>query len=130
VNLPNSALKLAEAFWPGALTLVVPKHPNIPEEVSSLETIGIRIPDHEFTRALLNTAGPMAVTSANISGQDSPVDAGEVYAQLKGSLPLILDGGRTAGNLPSTVIDCTKDEIVILREGPITLDEIRRVLEN
>ncbi len=130
VNLPESALKLAEHFLPGALTLIVPKHPHIPEEVSSLETVGIRIPDHDFTRALLNAAGPMAVTSANISGQDSPVDANEVFAQLGRSLPLILDGGRTAGNLPSTVIDCTKDEVVILREGPISLEEIKRVLEN
>ena len=128
VNLPESALKLAEAFWPGALTLAVPKHPDIPEEVSSLETVGIRIPDHDFTRALLNAAGPMAVTSANISGKDSPVDAGDVYAQLKGILPLILDGGHTRGGTSSTVIDCTRDEIVILREGPIQREEIERVL--
>ena len=130
VSLPENTLKLAKHFLPGALTLVVPKHPNIPEEVSSLDTVGIRIPDHDFARALLNAAGPMAVTSANISGQNSPVDAKDVYAQLNGSLPLILDGGRTAGNLSSTVIDCTKEEIVILREGPISLDEIRTVLEN
>ncbi|MCP4141167.1 MAG: threonylcarbamoyl-AMP synthase [Chloroflexi bacterium] len=130
VDLPDSALKLAKAFWPGALTLIVPKHPDIPEEVSSLDTVGIRIPDYDFTRALLNAAGPMAVTSANISGQVSPVDADEVYAQLSGSLPIILDGGRTAGNLSSTVIDCTKEEIVILREGPISLKEIKAVLEN
>ena len=130
VNLPESALKLAEFFWPGALTLIVPKHPNIPQDVSSLDTVGVRIPDHNFTRALLNAAGPMAVTSANISGQDSPVDAGEVYTQLSGSLPLILDGGRTAGNLSSTVIDCTGEEVVILREGPISLKEIQAILKN
>ena len=130
VNLPESALKLAEFFWPGALTLIVPKHPNIPQDVSSLDTVGVRIPDHNFTRALLNAAGPMAVTSANISGQDSPVDAGEVYTQLNGSLPLILDGGRTAGNLSSTVIDCTGEEVVILREGPISLKEIQAILKN
>lgn len=130
VNLSDNALKLAEHFLPGALTLVVPKHPDIPQEVSSLETIGIRIPDHDFTRALLNAAGPMAVTSANISGRASPVDAKGVYAQLNGSLPLILDGGRTPGGTSSTVIDCTKDEIVILREGPISRKEIEVVLKN
>ena len=128
VNIPESALRLAEHFLPGALTLVVPKHPDIPDEVSSLETVGIRIPDHEFARALLNAAGPMAVTSANISGADSPVDARDVYAQLNRSLPLILDGGRTAGNLSSTVVDCTQAEIRILREGPILLDELLAVL--
>lgn len=130
LNLSESALKLAEYFLPGALTLVVPKHPDIPDEVSSLETVGIRIPDHEFARALLNAAGPMAVTSANISGAESPVDADNVYQQLNGSLPLILDGGRTQGNLSSTVVDCTQDEIVILREGPISLGEILSVLAN
>ena len=130
VNLPKAALKLAEHFLPGALTLVVPKHPDIPEEVSSLETIGIRIPDHAFARALLNAAGPMAVTSANISGADSPVDAQDVYMQLNGSLPLILDGGRTPGGTSSTVVDCTQPEIRILREGPIHLDEIIAVLKN
>ena len=130
MNLPESALKLAEFFWPGALTLIVPKHPNIPQDISSLDTVGVRIPDHNFTRALLNATGPMAVTSANISGQNSPVDAGEVYAQLNGSLPLILDGGRTAGNLSSTVIDCTGEEVVILREGPISLKEIQAILKN
>ena len=130
VNLSENALKLAEYFLPGALTLVVPKHPDIPDEVSSLKTIGIRIPDHDFARALLNAAGPMAVTSANISGADSQVNAGDVYQQLNGSLPLILDGGRTRGNLSSTVIDCTRDEIVVLREGPIQLIEIQRILNN
>jgi len=130
INLPEHALKLAKHFLPGALTLVVPKHPNIPAEVSSLETVGIRIPDHDFARALLNAAGPMAVTSANISGADSPVDAEAVYQQLNGSLPLILDGGRTRGNLASTVVDCTQNEIAILREGPISLAEILSALEN
>ena len=128
VNLSDAALKLAERFLPGALTLVVPKHPDIPTEVSSLETIGIRIPDHDFARALLNAAGPMAVTSANISGAESPVDADDVYQQLNGSLPLILDGGRTPGGTSSTVVDCTQPEIRILREGPIHLDELLAIL--
>ena len=130
VDLPEYALKLAAHFLPGALTLVVPKHPDIPEEVSSLETIGVRIPDHDFARALLNAAGPMAVTSANISGADSPVDAYAVYQQLNGSLPLILDGGRTRGGVSSTVVDCTQSEIVILREGPITFEQIKAALNS
>lgn len=130
VDLPEYALKLAAHFLPGALTLVVPKHPDIPEEVSSLETIGVRIPDHDFARALLNAAGPMAVTSANISGADSPVDAYAVYQQLNGSLPLILDGGRTRGGVSSTVVDCTQAEIVILREGPITFEQIKAALNS
>ncbi len=130
VNLPDAALKLAKHFLPGALTLVVPKHPDIPAEVSSLETVGIRIPDHAFARALLNAVGPMAVTSANISGAESPISADAVYQQLNGSLPLILDGGVTSGGTSSTVVDCTQPEIRILREGPISMQDIRAVLGN
>ena len=118
------ARKLAKAFLPGALTLILPKHPDIPDAVSSLETVGIRIPDHDFTRALLHATGPMAVTSANISGENSPISAKEVYAQLAGRLPLILDGGVSAGGIPSTVVDCTGEEVVILREGTISKKDI------
>ncbi|MFT3895585.1 MAG: Sua5/YciO/YrdC/YwlC family protein [Anaerolineales bacterium] len=67
------AHKLASRFWPGPLTILVPKKPSLPESVSATETVGVRIPDHEVARALLRAAGPMAVTSANISGQVSPV---------------------------------------------------------
>ena len=129
INIPKMAIKLANAFLPGALTLILPKHPDIPDAVSSLETVGVRIPDHDFTRALLRAAGPMAVTSANRSGEQSPVSAEEVYAQLKDRIPLILNGGRAAGGTSSTVIDCTKEEIVILREGPIKIQEIQAVLK-
>ena len=124
INIPAMAIKLANAFLPGALTLILPKHPDIPDAVSSLETVGVRIPDHDFTRALLRVAGPMAVTSANLSGKNSPVSAEEVYAQLKGRLSLILDGGMSAGGIPSTVVDCTGKEAVILREGSISKKEI------
>lgn len=130
VNLSQTALTLAERFLPGALTLVVPKHPNVPTEVSSLETIGIRIPSHNFARVLLNAAGPLAVSSANISGAESPVNARAVYQQLNGSLPLILDGGVTPGGISSTVVDCTQSEIRILREGPISMQEIQAILKN
>ncbi len=127
-HIPEAAQKLAEAFWPGALTIILPKHPDIPKAVSSLETVGVRIPDHSFTRELLRAAGPMAVTSANLSGEKSPVNAEEVYVQLKDRLLLILDGGRTPGGTSSTVVDCTKDKIRILRKGPISLEEILSIL--
>jgi len=122
------ARKLAAAFLPGALTIILPKHPKLPREVSALDTVGVRVPDHAFARALLRAAGAMAVSSANLSGAANPVDAGEVYAQLKGSLPLILDGGRTRGSVPSTVVDCCGSKPVILREGPISADEIQALL--
>jgi len=122
------ASKLAARFWPGPLTLVVPKHPSLPEAISSTPTVGVRVPDHSLARALLRATGPMAVTSANRSGHASPCTAQEVYTQLGGRIPLIIDGGRTPGGIPSTVVNCLGAEPQILREGPITLAQIQAVL--
>lgn len=127
-EIPPIAAKLAARFWPGPLTLVVPKHPNLPEVVSATPTVGVRVPDHPVARALLRAAGPMAVTSANLSGEASPSTAEEVNRQLNGRIPLILDGGETPGGVPSTVVNCLGTEPVILREGPVTLKDIRFVL--
>jgi L-threonylcarbamoyladenylate synthase len=71
----------------------------------------------------------MAVTSANISGTQNPLTAEDVYAQLHGKIPLILDGGKTPGGIPSTLVDCTGDQPIILREGPITLENLISALE-
>jgi L-threonylcarbamoyladenylate synthase len=127
-SLPPMAAKLASRFWPGPLTLVVPKNPNLPEAVSATDTIALRVPDHEVARAILRAAGPMAVTSANISGQPSPVTADEVFAQLGGRIELIINGGRTPGGMPSTLVDCTGSAPTILRGGPISMTELLSVL--
>jgi len=127
-EIPAMAAKLAARFWPGPLTLVVPKQPNLPDVVSASPTVGVRVPDHPVARELLRAAGPMAVTSANISGQDSPKTVGDVNRQLNGRIPLILDGGETPGGVPSTVVNCLGTEPVILREGPVTLEDIQFVL--
>jgi L-threonylcarbamoyladenylate synthase len=127
-EIPPIAAKLAARFWPGPLTLVVPKHPGLPDIVSATPTVGVRVPDHPVARALLRAAGPMAVTSANLSGEASPSMAGEVSRQLNGRIPLILDGGETPGGVPSTVVNCLGTEPVILREGPVTMKDIRFVL--
>ena len=129
LSLPPAARRLAERFWPGPLTLVVLKDPNLPGSVSSTDTVGVRVPDHAIARALLRQSGPMAVTSANISGQASPRTAGEVFQQLGGRIPLILDGGTTPGGVPSTVLDCTQPEPVVLRAGPLPPDEIQAALQ-
>ncbi len=129
-NVPDIAHQLAARFWPGPLTCLIPKQPTLPEAVSATDTVGVRVPDHEAARALLRAAGPMAVTSANISGQSSPSTAEEVYAQLGGRIELIIDGGKTPGGIPSTLVDCTGDEIKILREGPISLEEIKKKLSS
>jgi L-threonylcarbamoyladenylate synthase len=120
--------KLAKRFWPGPLTLVLPRNPSIPDAVTPLPTVGVRIPDFTPTRDLLRLTGPLAVTSANISGQSSPSTAAGVDAQLGGRIPLILDGGVTPGGTPSTVVDCTGDQPVILRAGPITMEQILAAL--
>ena len=130
MNIPEVAYKLASRFWPVPLTVLIPKKPTLPESVSATSTVGVRVPDHEVARALLRAAGPMAVTSANISGQPSPSTAEEVFDQLGGRIDLIIDGGKTPGGVPSTVVDCTRSQIKILREGPITLEELKTKLSS
>lgn len=127
-DIPDMALHFAARFWPGPLTCIVPKKQTLPPAVSATSTVAVRIPDHPDARTLLRAAGPMAVTSANLSGQPSPSTALDVYQQLNGRIPLILDGGKTPGGVPSTLVDCTGDEPVILREGPISLDKLRSLL--
>lgn len=123
-EIPPLAKKLIARFWPGPLTVLVPKKPSLPEVVSATSTVGVRVPDHEVARALLRKAGPMAVTSANRSSQPSPTTAQEVLAQLDGRIALILDGGKTPGGIPSTLVDCTGNEIQILRAGPLTQEDL------
>ena len=122
------ALRLAGRFWPGALTLVVPRHPALPEIISPYPTIGVRMPDHPVALRLLRAAGPLAATSANLSGAQSATTAEEVMSQLAGRIALILDGGRAPGGQPSTVVDCTGPDPEILRPGPVTLEQILAVL--
>jgi len=127
-DIPDMALRFAARFWPGPLTCIVPKKQTLPLAVSATSTVAVRIPDHVDALALLRAAGPMAVTSANISGGTNPSSAQEVYTQLNGRIPLILDGGKTPGGVPSTLVDCTGTKPVILREGPISFDELLTVL--
>jgi L-threonylcarbamoyladenylate synthase len=122
------ALKLAERFWPGPLTLIVPRSSSLPDVLSPNQTIGVRIPNHPLALALLRLAGPLAVTSANRSGQGNTTMAQEVYSQLKGRIHLILDGGQAPGGVPSTVLDCTMPEPVVIREGPISFQQMQQVL--
>jgi L-threonylcarbamoyladenylate synthase len=128
-SIPESARILSGRFWPGALTITLPKKNSLPASISATATVAVRIPDNDDARNLLRAAGPMAVTSANISGRASPISAEEVYAQLSGRIPLILDGGKTRGGIPSTLVSCVGENIEILREGPILLDELLRALK-
>jgi L-threonylcarbamoyladenylate synthase len=124
----ETSTRLAHRFWPGPLTLVVPKLSGLPEVLSQDGTIGVRMPDHPVALALLRLIGPLAVTSANISGQNNANTAEEVYDQLNGRVHLILDGGRSSGGIPSTVVNCATSKMTILREGPISLNSIEAAL--
>ena len=123
------ARKLALKFWPGPVTLVVPKHPSLPAAVSALPTVAVRLPDHLFVKQLIELTGPLAVTSANRSGGSNPLTAADVLAQLSGRIDLVIDGGRVAGGVPSTVIDCTNATPKILREGPVSAAEIEAAIK-
>ncbi|GAP61861.1 L-threonylcarbamoyladenylate synthase [Ardenticatena maritima] len=125
-----AAWKLAEAFWPGGLTLVVPVRPCMPAILTAGQrTIAVRLPDHETPRELARRLGrPIAATSANLSGQPSPATAEEVLAQLQGRVSLVLDGGPAREGIASTIVDVSTPTPRILREGPISAAEIAEVL--
>ncbi|MCJ7537808.1 MAG: L-threonylcarbamoyladenylate synthase [Anaerolineales bacterium] len=128
---PNdTARKLANRFWPGPLTLIVPRHPNLPDVLSPNPTIGVRVPDHELALQLLRLTGPLGVTSANLSGHENTTTAQEVLQQLDGRIHLLIDGGKSPGSVPSTVVDCSTEEPIILRSGPIDLDEIQSAISD
>lgn len=126
-DLPEGVEAIARAFWPGPLTLVLPKNPALPPELSAYPTVGVRMPGLAFTLSLLRQTGPLATTSANISGGPNPTSAQDVLDQLGGRIDLVLDGGPTPGPTASTVADVSTDEIKILREGPISLSDLTRL---
>jgi L-threonylcarbamoyladenylate synthase len=128
-DVPPIAWRLARRFWPGALSLVVPRALAVPNEVTAGgDTVAVRMPAHEMARALIRETGaPLATTSANLSAQASPITAQEVEMQLGGRIAMVLDGGRCPGGVPSTVVDLTGPTPIILRAGPIDLEQILAV---
>lgn len=131
-GLTGVAAKLAEAFWPGPLTLIVGKPENVTlasRITAGGDTIGIRIPDNEVALAVLRAASePLAVTSANLSGEPGARSAAEIAPALKERLALILDGGESPIGVASTVLDVTGDRFRILRQGTLTAADIEKVL--
>ncbi|MEO6458275.1 MAG: L-threonylcarbamoyladenylate synthase [Chloroflexia bacterium] len=129
-RLTPSASLLGSRFWPGALTIVIGRNLDLPPELSGDDTIAVRVPNHEQLRAFLAACGGfLAVTSANPSGQPDARSAQEVAAYFPSGLALVVAGGRSPGGRPSTVIDCSKEETVLLRHGAISLDNIEQALE-
>lgn len=129
-TVPPLAYPLMEKFWPGPLTILMPKKPAIPDEVTaSLETVAVRMPSHPVARALLQECGlPIAAPSANRSGKPSPTSADYVYQDMAGRIPLIIDGGDCDVGVESTVIDVTQGTPCILRPGGITPVMLESVL--
>jgi L-threonylcarbamoyladenylate synthase len=129
-DVPSLAWELAERFWPGGLTLALPRSSAVPDVVcAGGDTVAVRVPDHPVTLALIRALGaPLAASSANLSGGTDPVTAEEVRAALGGALDLILDGGRCPGGVPSTVLDLTTEPPRLLRLGAISVEELRAVL--
>ena len=129
-NVPNAAWPLLQQFWPGALTVVLPKVAALPGDVTAgQDTVAVRIPDHPISLELVMQVGrPLAVTSANLSGHPNPVSAQGVAEQLGSRLPLILDGGPSPSAQASTIIDLSVTPPRLLRAGPISLDQLREYL--
>lgn len=120
--------RLAARFWPGPLTLVVPKRHDLPDMISRFPTVGIRMPDHPVALALMRLTGPLAVSSANTSGQPENRTALAVQADIGTKIDLIIDGGEAPGGRASTVCAVRDGDIDIIREGPIGLDALRAAL--
>lgn len=120
-EVPAAARPLIERFWPGPLTLVLPRRAELPSELAPGDTVAVRIPDHELSRAIIRAAGgAVATTSANRSGSAAAQTAEEALAQLAGAVELIIDAGPSPQGHASTVVDCTTAQLRILRVGPLT----------
>ena len=130
-EIPQNAIELAQAFWPGPLTMIFKKKDIIPNAVSAgLDTVAVRLPEHPIARAIIYSAEyPLAAPSANTSGKPSPTKAEHVYEDLNGKIPAIIDGGSAGVGLESTVVDMTKNPPRLLRPGGITLAQLKEVLD-
>lgn len=129
-EVPEKGKKLMDAFWPGPLTVILPKTDQVASLVTAgLDSVGVRMPDHPVALAVIKEAGvPIAAPSANRSGRPSPTTAAHVLADLNGRVTGVVDGGATGVGVESTVIDVTQDPPMILRPGGITREQIQEVI--
>lgn len=129
-DVPEAARRLAKAYWPGPLTMVLPRAACIPDTVTAgLSTVGVRLPAHPLARALIRQAGvPIAAPSANRSGRPSTTTSAHVLADMDGRIPAILEGGPCQVGVESTIVSLTGDKPRLLRPGGISLEQLRAVL--
>ena len=128
-EVPDIAKKLAEEFWPGPLTMILPKSEKVPSCVTAgLDSVAVRCPSHKVARNLIKYCGlPIAAPSANISGKPSPTKAEHVFSDLNGKIPLVIDGGESEEGVESTVISLCGEIPKLLRPGNVTLTELESV---
>jgi L-threonylcarbamoyladenylate synthase len=129
-QVPNRAQALLQKLWPGALTVILPKNPELPDEVTAGQcTVAVRIPDHSLCWELVKRVGhPLAVTSANLSGYPTPTTAQSVAKQLGERLPLVLDGGPSRTSQASTIVDLSLSPPQLRRRGPLSVTVLREFL--
>ena len=129
-GVPVEATMLADAFWPGPLTIVLTRHDSVPRDVTAgLDTVAIRVPAHPVARALLEATGvPVAAPSANLFSRPSPTTAAHVLHDLDGRIDMVIDGGPTLVGVESTVVDLTSRPPRVLRPGGIPVERLRALL--
>jgi tRNA threonylcarbamoyl adenosine modification protein (Sua5/YciO/YrdC/YwlC family) len=124
-QVPSVAQAFIDQYWPGPLTILLPKHPDLPAEISNNDSIAIRIPNSQVGRDIIRAAGgAMAVTSANLTGQDPAETAVDAQNKLAGWVTAVVDDGPSPHGAASTILDCTGDELKILRAGPISAQSL------
>ncbi|MCY0949092.1 L-threonylcarbamoyladenylate synthase [Streptomyces sp. H27-S2] len=127
-NLPEQAHRLVDALWPGGLTLVAHHKPSLEWDLGETGgTVALRMPAHPVALDLLNQTGPLAVSSANLTGQPSPQDCDAAHRMLGDTAAVYLDGGPTPADVPSSIVDITATSPVLLRARAISADELRKV---
>ena len=129
-SVPLAAQRLAAKFFPGALTIILPKSAVVPDIITGRgRTVAFRIPNHPVPLALIKGLGkPIVGTSANLSGQPSALTAMEVQAQIGDKIDMVIDGGKCPGGIESTVIDLSGEKPVVRRQGAISVEELRKIL--
>ncbi|MCX5011689.1 MULTISPECIES: L-threonylcarbamoyladenylate synthase [unclassified Streptomyces] len=128
-DFSEQAWELVDAFWPGALTLVAKHQPSLAWDLGDTQgTVAVRMPLHPVAIELLTEVGPMAVSSANLSGHPAPEDCDAAREMLGDSVSVYLDGGPTPGIQPSSIVDVTGKVPVLLREGALTAEQLREVV--
>ncbi|MDX6252415.1 MAG: L-threonylcarbamoyladenylate synthase [Kribbellaceae bacterium] len=128
-DVPDAGRKLCEAFWPGPLTVICHAQSSLMWDLGDTQgTVALRVPDHENTRELLSRTGPLAVSSANLSGQAAALDVYDAEAQLRDSIAVYLDGGEVTGGQPSTIVDLTSEVPHVVRIGALSMAQIREIV--